>query len=220
MRRLLHLPFYFALLTVLCTCGPAPKISPTTVVGNVRYNATNQLMVATLNISPVDTIGEQAPPTLLGSAMPPLERAGPGSFRTRRQLHFPGNLQMTLPCGQASECVLDYTFNPVFSDSIPSEISLAQTVAFPVATAGLEEQESLVIFFEPIDRSNPKRIQLVGPTDTGILTLPKNAMEDIPEGDYQVYLIKQQLFQDSTAYYKASIQTEFFSKNVMVNVRQ
>jgi hypothetical protein len=177
-------------------------------------------MVATLNISPADTVGIQAPPTLLGSAMPPLERAGPGSFRTRRQLHFPGDLQMTVPCGQASECVLDYTFNPVFADSIPAEISLAQTAAFPVAEVGLKEQESLVIFFEPVDRSNPKRIQLVGPTDSGILTLPKNSLEDIPVGDYQVYLIKQQLFQDSTAYYKASVQTEFFSKNVMVNVRQ
>jgi len=127
---------------------------------------------------------------------------------------------MTLPCGQASECVLSYDFLPLFADSIPSQISLAETVAFPVAGGGLLSDESLVIFFEPADRSSPKRIQLMGPTDTGIFTLPKNSLEDIPAGDYQVYLIKQQLHQDSTAYYKASIQTEYFSKTVLVKVQQ
>jgi len=190
------------------------------MVGNIRYTESNQLLVGTLNLSPADSSGTQAPPTLLGSAMPALERAGAGNFRTRRQLHFPETIQMTLPCGQASECVLSYDFLPVFADSIPTQISLAETVAFPVAGGGLLSDESLVIFFEPADRSSPKRIQLMGPTDTGIFTLPKNSLEDIPAGDYQVYLIKQQLHQDSTAYYKASIQTEYFSKTVLVKVQQ
>lgn len=208
---------------LLCTCARAEKSGsknevPTTVAGTLRYQESGQVLEATLTLNPSDSLPNAPTPTLFGTAMPRLRLAGNGTFRERRSLVLPPSLSLTVPCS-TGDCPLNIGFNPPFIDSLPPVISKAKTLSVPVATAGLSARESLVVFFEPKDRSTPERIQLVGPTSSGTLTLPKKTLANIPAGEYEIYLIKQQLFKDSTAAFKASIQTEYFTKSVGVSLR-
>lgn len=204
------------LLTLfLCTCDRAPKALPTTVVGDVRYDEGTQILNVNLAIDPV----KSGFPTLYGSAIPAFEAAGPGHFRGRRTLPFSSPVKLSLPCA-SSPCPLDLPFVPPFADSIPAVIDKTKKVRFAASSHGLLETENLVAFFEPADRSAPRRILLRGPTSTGYLTLPKEAMSDIPAGKYEVYLVKQQLQKDSLPALQSSIQTEFFTRMVPVEVKE
>jgi len=207
------------LLPFLCTCGRAPgqEAVITLVVGSVRYQEDAQQLDADLSIEPQNSHA----PTLYGSAMPPFTAVGAGHYRARRKISFPGKVSFALPCGTAERlCPREFSFSPPFPDSIPPTVSHGETVSFPALVAGLLEPEILVIFFEPEDRSSPRRISLQGPTRNGRVTLPKKALQDIPFGNYRVYLIKQRLYADSTARLQTSIQAEYFTKSVAVEVRK
>ena len=205
------------LLTLLCTCGPAPKqaVPATVATGTVRYQEDIQRLDADLSIAPIGSYV----PALYGSAMPPFERAGAGHFRSRRSLPFPGKVSFSIPCGAAEGlCPHDLPFTAPFADSIPVAFSQSNTLSFPAGTTGLLEAEKLVVFFEPDDRSAPTRITLQGPTQSGRVTIPKKALLDVAPGKYQVYLIKQQLYKDSTSVLQTSLQTEYFTKSIAVTV--
>jgi len=87
-------------------------------------------------------------------------------------------------------------------------------------STGLLEAENLILFFEPDDRSAPTRITLQGPTQSGRVTVPKKALLDVAPGKYEVYIIKQQLHQDSTAVVQTSLQTQYYTKSVAVTVNK
>lgn len=188
------------------------------VNGTLRYQETGQVLEATLRVHPTDTLPNAPTPTLFGTALPRLRLAGNGIFRGRRSLALPPNIALTVPC-PTGDCPLSIDFSPLFIDSLPPVVSKGNTLSVPVASTGLSAEESLIVFFEPKDRSAPERIQLVGPTSTGILTLPKKTLATIPTGEYEIYLIKQQLFKDSTTNLQASIQTEYFTKSVGLSLR-
>lgn len=205
------------LLNLLCTCAPAPKPapSPTLAKGSVRYQEDLQRLDADLSITPIGSYV----PALYGSAMPPFERAGPGHFRTRRTLPFPGKVSFSIPCPTAEGlCPQELTFTPPFADSIPMAFSQSKTLNFQAGSTGLLEAEKLVVFFEPDDRSSPTRITLQGPTQSGRVTIPKKALLDVAPGKYQVYLVKQQQYKDSTAVLQTSLQTEYFTKSIAITV--
>ncbi len=218
--NLRHAGLSLLFCTLLCTCGPAQQEQqgPSIIAGTIRYQQESQLLEATLRVEPVDSSINAVSPTLLGSAMPPATLAGPGRYQTRRTLPFPVDIRLTAPCPTGTNCPINYSFQPPFSDSIPANLQLGASARFPVGTEGLKENESLVIFFEPADRSAPRRIQLLGPTSDGTLTLRKEVFSDIPAGQYEVYLVKQQLQKDSSATLVSSIQTEYFSKAKSVEI--
>ncbi|MEM6770372.1 MAG: hypothetical protein AAF597_07310 [Bacteroidota bacterium] len=206
---------------LLCTCDRAAKNDATTVVaGTIRYQQDNQLLEASLRLLPIDTTASATYPTLFGTVMAPAPLIGPDRFRTRRTVAFPNTFRLTVPCSAGPNCPLDYQFTPPFSDSIPPSLTIGQSAQFPIANTGLAANESLVIFFEPTDRSAPKRIQLLGPTSTGTLTLRKEVFSDIPAGEYEVYLVKQQLQKDSSASIIASFQTEYFTKAMPLKIME
>ncbi len=203
------------LFLLLCSCAGAPP-TVTSVVGSVRYDATDKLLSAELAVSPTPTSG----PTFFGSEMPLFTAAGPGHYRGRRTLPFTSPIQFTLPCAQepAAGCALELPFVPPVADNIPDSINLGSTLRFQAAPSGLLDNENLIAFFEPDDRSDPQRILLQGPTDSGRMTIPKEAMVDFVPGAYHIYLIKQQLYQDSLPTLVTSIQTEYFTRSVPVVV--
>jgi len=185
---------FLTLLSVLCTCDPAPEsFPPATVTATVRYQETSQMLEATLSLEPVDSTINAIYPTLFGTAMESMPLVGPGRYRTRRNLPFPVDIGFTVPCPDGPNCPLTYSFLPPTADSIPEQINKTKSLRFAVGTAGMEEGESLVVFFEPANRSTPRRLQLLGPTKSKYLTLRKEALTDIPAGAYEVYLVKQRL---------------------------
>lgn len=207
------LALLFTLL--LCTCDRAKKTPPTTLVGNVRYDESTQILNVDVAIDP---IGNRFP-TLYGSAIPAFPAAGPGHFRNRRTLPFTSPIKLSVPCATAA-CPLELSFTPPFADSIPAIINKNQSVRFVAGSTGLLATENLEAFFEPADRSAPRRILLKGPTSSGTLSLPKEALSNIPAGKYQVYLVKQQLHKDSLLTLQSSVQTEYFTNMVPVEVKE
>ncbi|WP_020570248.1 hypothetical protein [Neolewinella persica] len=207
--------FSLLLTSLLCTCDPAPKAASTTLVGNVRYDEGSQILNVDLAIDPVP----DGFPSLFGSAMPALPAAGTGHFRGRRTLPFTSPIKLAVPCA-STPCLLEVAFTPPFADSIPAVINKKESVRFAAGSTGLSATENLVTFFEPADRSAPRRILLQGPTSTGMLKLPKEALSDIPVGKYQVYLVKQQLQKDSLSTMQSSVQTEYFTRTIPVEIKE
>ena len=203
------------LTLLLCTCDRAPQAPPTSIVGNVRYDESTQILKVDVAVDPL----ENGFPSLFGSAIPAFLAAGPGHFRDRRTLPFTSPLTFSVPCA-TSNCPLELIFSPPFADSIPAVINKKQSVHFAAGSTGLLETEYLEAFFESEDRSAPRRILLKGPTSSGIFRLPKEALSNIPAGKYQVYLIKQQLHKDSLSTLQSSIQMEYFTSMVPVEVKE
>lgn len=214
-------PFLSLLLPLFfCTCGPAQKTDPvlqTSASGYVRYQQDQQLLEASLNLSPAPATA----PSLFDTPLPSFAQAGPGNFKLRKKMAFTPDFSFSLPCGegQNTACPISYTFTPPFIDSLPLIMSRNETVRFVAGEKGLGRQENLEVFFEPTDRSSPQRMLIQGPTSRGTVTLPKLAMGDLKPGQYDVYLVKQQLNQDSTAALQHSLQTEYFTTMRRVEIR-
>lgn len=206
---------------LLCTCGPAQNLETvlqTAATGSVRYHQDQQILEASLNLSPAPAKA----PSLFGTLLPTLPETGPGNYKLRKKIAFPTDFSFSLPCGkgQTTDCPLDFTFTPPFIDSLPAVMSRNTTIRFVAGEKGLSKQESLEVFFEPVNRSEPHRMLVQGPTKRGTITLPKLAMADLAPGLYDVYLVKQQLNRDSTAALQHSLQTEYFTNTRRVNVTE
>lgn len=216
------LPPLFVLL--LCTCGPAPEQAaaaydgPTKLAGTLRYQQDQRLLEATLRVDPA--VPDGPAPLLLGSALEPLATAGTGRFRTRRSSALPTRLSAGMPCTDREACTTHWNFVPPFADSLPAVLSKSRNQQIPVLEKGLTAEESLVVFFEPRIRKTPHRLQLIGPTATGFVTLRREALADIPAGDYRIYLVKQQLHRDSTDRLVSTVQTEYFTRSREVTVTE
>lgn len=176
-----RLAVLLCLSTLLCTCGPAQNSStePTAVVGNIRYDEGTQLLESNLTVSPVPTTA----PAVLGTTLNPLTGMGLGHYRGRQQTKFERVIDLSI-AGQPAQVI---RFSPPFIDSIPAVLSKSRTAKVLAMYEGLAEKESLVLFLEPEDRSTPKRILLQGPSNSGILTLPKATMSDVKPGRYAAY---------------------------------
>ncbi len=154
---------------------------------------------------------------MMGNTMVPLDGLPGRRFRYAAQRRMPEVVRFTVH-NEGEPIVFSFVTHGVFIDSLPDTLYRNTAVNFEVADRGLTARESLVIFFEPGDRSTPKRILVTGPTSTGKVSLPTRAIDDIAPGQYEVYLVKQRLFKDQIGTTKTSIQTEYFteSKNVVV----
>jgi hypothetical protein len=213
LRYLHSLPLLF----VLC-CAPAeptPATEVVTVSGHVRYEQHTRQLRGEL-LLPDSTA---APPEFMGSAMEPLGNTPTRRFRLTLPSDYPAEVRFGVRA-EGEMLGFDIPVSGVYIDSLPTEIGRDSTVRFPVAQAGLGENESLVIFFEPVDRGAPKRILVTGPTRRGVVTLPPSALADTPPGDYRVYLVKQQVNRDQRQHVKFSIQTEYFTRDRAVTINE
>ncbi len=203
---------YLIPLTLLfLACGhadPTPVNEVKTLSGHVRYQEDSR----TLNAELLLADSTDRAPTFLGTPMLPLHHLPARRFRLERVQKFDPTMRFAV---SSREEVANFKFDlvPVYIDSLPDTLVRTRTANFPAAGRGLAENESLVIFFEPADRSTPKRILLTGPTSKGIITLPTSAIDDIPPGSYEVYLIKQHLYKDRQRNLRASIQAEYFTRS-------
>lgn len=182
------------------------------VIGNIRYDESTQLLEANLTVSPVPATA----PAVLGTTLSPLAGMGAGHYRGRQQTEFTDPMDLNVS-GHPGQVI---RFSRPFADSIPTVLYKSRTAKIPVMHTGLTDKESLVFFLEPKDRSTPKRILLQGPSNSGILTLPKESMSDVNPGRYTAYFIKQQLQKDSTATLETSLQTEYYTKSIYIEVKE
>jgi hypothetical protein len=208
---------YCTFLSVLIlACGPAeptPATEVVTVTGNVRYEAGRQELRGELLLP--DSVSTA--PEFMGSAMLALGGMPARRFRLSLPTAYPDEIRFGV---REAGGTLHFGFpvRGVYIDSLPAAMERDSTVSFPVAETGLGENESLVIFFEPVSRGRPERILITGPTRRGVVTLPPSALADIPPGDYSVYLVKQQVNRDRREHVKASIQTEYFTRDRAVTI--
>ncbi|WP_116127452.1 hypothetical protein [Lewinella sp. IMCC34183] len=207
----------FIVLCVAWACGssePTPIEEVETVSGYFRYQEGDSSLQADLELPDSTTLI----PSFLGSAMEPLGTLPARRFRYNARGSLPPvvRFQVDEPDGNTN---FNFATHRVFVDSLPDTLYRDRAVNFPVTDRGLTELESLVVFFEPADRSTPKRILVTGPTEGGTVSLPSSAVDDIAPGNYEVYLVKQRLFKDQIRTLRASVQSEYFtrSRSVIVN---
>lgn len=197
------------LLFTLPACGanePTPISEVKTLSGHVRYQAGERLLQADL-LLPDST---EYVPSFNGSAMEPLGALPASRFRAEATADLPSVVRFGV--GSADEATnFSFVTHPVYIDSLPDTLYRDRSASFPVADRGLTDKESLVLFFEPGDRSTPKRILVTGPTASGAVSLPPSAVDDIAPGAYEVYFVKQRLFKDQVRTLRASIQSEYFT---------
>lgn len=206
---------YLAFITLLGTCAPPPNVAPTEVVSQIRYQEARKELSARVRVSP----DRPTRPTLFNDAMEPAPNLGEGHYRSRRKMAFPASIRFGIPTETTDERrELKISFSPALIDSLPRLLHRGANYKFPVGSEPLKDTESLELFFEPTERAEPKRIQLRGPTAGATFNLPSPAMSDLKNGEYTVYLIKQQLHRDSLPAFTSSVQTEYFTRSVRVQV--
>ena len=205
------------LLPLACTCGRAkPTEAPLRVTGTVRYMEDQQSLQSTLQLS--DTTLAQ-PPSLLGQPLNPMPRLGKGYYRTRRQLHYPAQLPYRIP-GPDGARDLTYSMQPVYVDSLPASVNKRMDVHVRISDVPLADGETLIFFLEPKPRGTPRKLSLLGPTQSGVIMLPSAALVDIPVGGYDLYLIKLLLVRDSTAAFVNSMQLEYVTRMRSVTITE
>ena len=182
--------------------------------GHVRYQEGEGIVTADL-LLPDST---RQVPGMMGNTMEALDGLPGRRFRYTARRSLPELVRFTVD-NQGEPAVFSFVTHPVYVDSLPDTLYTDRSANFPVGDRGLTDRESLVIFFEPDDRSTPKRILVTGPTDSGVVSLPTRAIDDIAPGDYEVYLVKQRLFKDQISTVKVSIQTEYFTEAKSVTVK-
>ncbi|MBB4077514.1 hypothetical protein GGR28_000115 [Lewinella aquimaris] len=197
-------------------CGPAeptPVAEVKTVSGNLRYQEDARTLQAEL-VLPDST---ERPPTFLGDPMRPLRGFPARRFRLERVQDLPGDIRFSVT-EQGAVANFSFPFHRVYIDSLPDTLRRTEAANFAVGDRGMTEEESLLLFFEPADRSNPKRILVTGPTDSGIVSLPTSAINDISPGEYSVYFVKQQLYKDRHKNLRVSVQAEYFTRSQPLTV--
>lgn len=221
MRKVPFTALIFPLSSLLLfTCGSARKNgAPDLAVGTVRYLEDTQTMQVQVEIKDSDTLRTLSAPKIFNFEMKQLPQPAAGRYAYNKPMNYPSVIPLDLPCG-GSRCTVDLSFAPIFIDSFPTSISRKAKLSVPISHQALKERESLIFFFEPSDRSAPKRIQLLGPTDRPIVTLPKDAVATIPVGEYEVYLIKQELQRDSTEQLITSMQLEYITRARKVTITE
>lgn len=205
-----------------CSSGASPKPHSVVAAGTFRYLATDKTLKTNIALSPTDTTAALTAPTLYGTVMPPLVRdQSTRQFQVYRPMEFPGNFRVTLPAGDAARHTVEFSLEPPVVDSVPRLMSRASSQNFPVAQRGLADNENLVLFFEPQDAENQvRRILVQGPTSTGNVSLPKHVLADVLPGTYDFYLIKQKLYRDSLPLLTVSLQAEYYSPTVSLEVTE
>ena len=210
--------YYLVLAIVIMLCGctsdePTVVREVKTVSGHLRYQADSGTLTADLLLP--DSTGR--PPAMLGQPMEQLGRDPGRRFRYAAERELPGLISFTVYVDE-QEATFSFVAHGISVDSLPDTLYRDTSATFMVADRGLTERESLVVFFEPGDRSTPKRILVTGPTSSGLVSLPPVAIDDIAVGDYDVYLVKQRLFKDQIGTTKASLQTEYFTESKQIRV--
>lgn len=187
---------------------PTPAREVQTLTGLLRYEQRDSVLTAQLTLP--DSTGQI--PRLGQERMIASPGASGRKFTLEQKRAFAPALRYTIP-NQGDTVEFTLHVNTVFIDSLPAVLYRDSTARFPVAAQGLLENESLVIAFQPSDGSrNDKRILITGPTGSGTITLPPTTLDDIPEGEYRVYLFKQQLYRDRQGYLRADIRVEYVSR--------
>ncbi|NJC26339.1 hypothetical protein [Neolewinella antarctica] len=212
-----HAALTLLFCTFLCTCSRAPADDvQDLVIGNLRYQERSQLLDATVEIRREDTSTTYSPPTVFNFPMQKVPRGGE-LFKYRRPMQYPAILLLDVPCHN-DRCPLELRFPPVSVAAIPDVIARGQKLRAPIGRSALGEGESLLYFFESTDRSAPRQIQILGPTASNVVTLPKAAVSTIAPGEYELYLIKQKLVKDSTSKLRSSFQLAFYTNTKPVTV--
>lgn len=219
MRLLILLSVLFAFWG--CTSQPIPK--PIIAKGEVRFLEDKKELKGELYFFRGDSLANSivfrpTPGTVafVGSAMQADELSTRQRWRAEMKTVFPEELRFTFPVTEAEDAekfTLPLQFSPPFNDSIPALIDHTKVLRFVAGTQPLQKNENVIVFFEPADRNlAPHRIVVAGPTSTPRITLPVNAMEDVPLGQNQVYLVKQQLARDTLDNVQWAIQLAYHTR--------
>lgn len=222
----------FALLGVWA-CGSVNKhTEPIIAKAEIRYLADKKDLQVDLQLFRGDSFSVSRPFTpppgsvaFLGSGMEQRKISGKNRWRTSRQLDLPDELRFTFPKDSLSvtdKATVNFNILPITADSIPDLMSKsAKRTNFSIGAHPLGKGESLIVFFEPDDRSaRPRRIVIAGPTNTPTVSIPIAALTDVPFGKYDTYLVKQGIIKSESPELISAITYQYHSASRPVFVAE
>ncbi|MEM7575391.1 MAG: hypothetical protein AAF433_20965 [Bacteroidota bacterium] len=226
--------FCSLLLLLLLACQPSTPsyenfLLPT---AEIRYQERSRELRAIVQLRQGDSLASSTTyeaatgsVSFLGSPMmDQLSTAAGQRWQATRKIDWPAELYFSLPQPDFKNgderFDLRFAMAPPTADSIPAIIDRAQGARFKFSNQALAANESLLLFFET-RAWNPgvKRVLLAGPTNSAFFNLPAATIQELPAGNYEVYLVKQALVRDSLAQLKTSTQIEYFTRSRSVEVR-
>lgn len=183
------------------------------VSGHLRYEAGTKVFEAELILPD----SSDSRPKFRDEEMRMVAGTGGRRFRYGTKAGLISNPSFTITDGREA-LSFAVPLSPVTIDSLADSLALINLISFEVADRGLNDDESIIVFFEPNDRGMPRRILVTGPTTSGTISLPTTATSDIPAGAYQVYLVKQRVVRARKSNVRISVQTEYFTPSKKVTV--
>ncbi|NJO86635.1 MAG: hypothetical protein HC821_00690 [Lewinella sp.] len=220
-----------AILGLLC-CQQAPS-APVRAQAEIRYLADQRELRGDLILSPGDSLSghdffslQNGSVAFLGSNMTARIVPGGMRWRTEMQVDFPNELRFTFPRNPDQKSVLEdrltlaLSFSPPFPDSLPSIWNTSEVQRFEIGSAALGAHESIVVFFEPLSggSGSVSRITISGPTASSQVVLPTVAQSELKAGDYEVYLVKQQIARDTLPGLLATTEISYHTRSRPVKI--
>jgi len=225
--------YLFTICIFIISCQSAPSVekddSFLLPVTEIRYEELSGQIRAILKLNHGDSLtssqlyspAEGRSPLFMGSPMQ--ARPASNQWIERRDTPWPDQIKLSIPhlaeTGNRDRTEFEVSMKRPFADSLPSRIALSEGSRFAFGNHPLEDNESVLIFFETRDWSpGVKRILIAGPTSTEYARLPPESLTELPPGNYDLYLVKQKLSRDTVPGLRASTQIEFFTESKSVEV--
>lgn len=207
------------------SCSQTDQL-PTIVKAEVRFLADQSTLSADLALFKGDSFVVSTPfhpsptkVTFLGSLMEARKMRGSNHFGSSRKIPLPEELRFAFPTDslQDSKNIATLSFQlPVASiDALSPLISKgAKRTTFLVGGEPLKEKESLIMFFEPEERSErPRRVIIAGPSRSEEISVPTAALSEIPMGKYDIYLIRQGIIEQESDDLISTITYQYHTKS-------
>lgn len=236
----MSIPFssYLSLASIICLlaiCSSCTqperleKTTPVTAKAEIRYLADLRELSADLRLFRGDSLATSepyTPPTgsvaFLGSAMEPKSLAGFTRWRSRMRTDFPEKLRFTFPIDSLKpldKSTINLEFEKIVADSIPTTINKKQRQHFYTGNKRLQLGESIVVFFEPEDRTaKARRVIVAGPSSSNYISIPTEAMTNIAPGNHSVYLVKQSISRDTIPGLVSAVTFQYHTRTQPVRV--
>ncbi|PHI21018.1 hypothetical protein CEQ90_04865 [Lewinellaceae bacterium SD302] len=202
---------------------------PVIAKAEIRYLADLRELSADLRFYRGDSLAgstSYSPPegsvAFLGSAMTEKSLGEFTRWRSRMRADFPEKLRFTFPLNADApleKTTVNLEFDKIVADSIPTVISKSQRQRFYAGREPLKMGESIVVFFEPTDRSaKARRIIVAGPGKSNYIALPTEAMTQLEAGPHSAYLVKQAIRRDTLDGLVSAVTFQYHTRPVDVSI--
>lgn len=216
--------FILGITTLLTACGNQP--SPTLHV-NVycRYDQQEGKIRAEATYFEGDTLRTarakvfQSGVSFLGSGMEARNLPdGTVRYETERSINLPEQLPLFFKENPNREKTILLPLHPISDFGFDSEVvSKSEGATLRFGGEPLSDAEKLILLFTDANQQNVS-VEINGPVNSGEIKISPQSISTLVPGPAELYLVRTNLKQSREDHHEISLQTEFYSKIIKVNI--